>query len=247
MKLTTNYSLKKPEGSDVVNIDDFNYNVDTIDTKLKSVENQSNTNKTNISTLQNEVSVNKSSIAYISDNIIPYEDTQCKSINDIPLKPGRYAVNCDDNSFPSTWGNVTVDYGSYNGEYIATFRSIGIDGNHSNTWVSQNRYGDLNDRGWKPWKKLVLDGQELKLTESNGSYIIIRDTGNVDNLVLGWFNYFNAKGTLPPGYNPNDNDFLVENKGVGENWFRQILYDVRSFNKFERMRIDGNWSEWRSL
>ena len=48
MKLTTNYSLKKPEGSDVVNIDDFNYNADTIDTKLKAIETQSNTNKTNI-------------------------------------------------------------------------------------------------------------------------------------------------------------------------------------------------------
>ncbi|MBP3930950.1 MAG: hypothetical protein J6D47_15480 [Peptostreptococcaceae bacterium] len=38
MKLTTNYSLKKPEGADVVNIDDFNYNADIIDNAIKEVK-----------------------------------------------------------------------------------------------------------------------------------------------------------------------------------------------------------------
>ena len=38
MKLTTNYSLKKPEGSDVVNIDDFNYNADIIDANLSDLD-----------------------------------------------------------------------------------------------------------------------------------------------------------------------------------------------------------------
>ena len=42
MKLTTNYSLKKPEGNDVVNIDDFNYNADTIDTNLSNLTNKVN-------------------------------------------------------------------------------------------------------------------------------------------------------------------------------------------------------------
>ena len=49
MKLTTNYSLKKPEGSDVVNIDDFNYNADIIDSAIQEIKNTSSTNKTNIS------------------------------------------------------------------------------------------------------------------------------------------------------------------------------------------------------
>jgi hypothetical protein len=35
MQTTTNYGLKKPEGTDVVNIDDFNTNADTIDAELK--------------------------------------------------------------------------------------------------------------------------------------------------------------------------------------------------------------------
>ena len=38
MKLTTNYGLKKPEGTDVVNIDDFNDNADVLDAKVKILE-----------------------------------------------------------------------------------------------------------------------------------------------------------------------------------------------------------------
>ena len=37
MKLTTNYNLKKPEGSDTVNIEDFNYNSDIIDNELNTI------------------------------------------------------------------------------------------------------------------------------------------------------------------------------------------------------------------
>ncbi|ACD51289.1 hypothetical protein ST12_04290 [Clostridium botulinum] len=40
MKLTSNYSLKKPDGSDVVNIQDFNDNSDKIDLELKKVDSQ---------------------------------------------------------------------------------------------------------------------------------------------------------------------------------------------------------------
>lgn len=38
MKTTTNYALKKPEGTDVVNVQDFNVNSDIIDGKLKELE-----------------------------------------------------------------------------------------------------------------------------------------------------------------------------------------------------------------
>ncbi|MEW9093931.1 MAG: PQQ-binding-like beta-propeller repeat protein [Clostridiaceae bacterium] len=38
MKTTANYGLKKPDGTDVVNIDDFNYNADILDTKIKEID-----------------------------------------------------------------------------------------------------------------------------------------------------------------------------------------------------------------
>ena len=111
-----------------------------------------------------------------------------------------------------------------------------------------NKYTATNvEDALKEVKTKVDNGQNLKLTHDDGRYIQTRDTGNIDEPVLGWFNYFNAKGTLPNGYSTNDNDFLIENKGVGNTWLRQILYDVRSFNKFESMRLDGKWTDWRSL
>ena len=38
MELTTNYGLKKPSASDIVNIDDFNYNADAIDSAIQEVK-----------------------------------------------------------------------------------------------------------------------------------------------------------------------------------------------------------------
>lgn len=55
MDLTTNYSLKKPSGADVVNIDDFNYNADTIDSVIKTVEESVNANKTSILSLEKQL------------------------------------------------------------------------------------------------------------------------------------------------------------------------------------------------
>ena len=38
MKTTTNYGLKKPDGTDLVNIEDLNANADSIDTQLAAKE-----------------------------------------------------------------------------------------------------------------------------------------------------------------------------------------------------------------
>jgi len=40
VQYTSNYNLKKPEGTDIVNIDDLNDNADILDQKLKEVENK---------------------------------------------------------------------------------------------------------------------------------------------------------------------------------------------------------------
>ncbi len=42
MKYTTNYNLKKPEGTDIVNIDDLNDNVDILDNNINSLSKQIN-------------------------------------------------------------------------------------------------------------------------------------------------------------------------------------------------------------
>ena len=70
MKLTTNYGLKKPDASDIVNIDDFNYNADAIDSAIKEVKTKvdslnltaSNVKMSDGSTVEDTVSANKTSI-----------------------------------------------------------------------------------------------------------------------------------------------------------------------------------------
>ena len=83
MRLTTNYGLKKPEGSDVVNIDDFNYNADILDAKIKTVENSVSENKTNIVTLQSEVSTNKANILSLQSELGTNKTTLQNNINAI--------------------------------------------------------------------------------------------------------------------------------------------------------------------
>ena len=147
MKLTTNYSLKKPEGSDVVNIDDFNYNADIIDNAIQEIKNTSSTNKTNISSLQAKVN----------------------------------------------------------------------------------------------------NGQNFKLTEDDGAYKIYSDSTNIDNILAGNCDILNATGTLPGNLNPSDNNIFIECKRRSDDYIRQICYDVRSLNSWQRLRFNGTWSEWREL
>ena len=45
MKYTANYGFRKPEDADPVDIDDLNYNADTIDAKLKELEDWQDTHQ----------------------------------------------------------------------------------------------------------------------------------------------------------------------------------------------------------
>lgn len=49
MKTTTNYGLKKPDGTDLVNIEDLNYNADKIDATLKTAGDNLTSHNTNAS------------------------------------------------------------------------------------------------------------------------------------------------------------------------------------------------------
>ncbi|MBW6408473.1 hypothetical protein [Clostridium weizhouense] len=53
MKLTSNYNLKKPDGTDVVNVQDFNDNSDKIDLELKKVDSSLKDMKNNLSQISN--------------------------------------------------------------------------------------------------------------------------------------------------------------------------------------------------
>lgn len=63
MKYTSNYSLRKPDTTDIVDINDFNTNVDKIDAEIKKV-NDSLTN--NVSDLTSQLDKNTKQIEYLS-------------------------------------------------------------------------------------------------------------------------------------------------------------------------------------
>ena len=91
MKLTTNYSLKKPEGSDVVNIDDFNYNADIIDNAIQEVKGKidglelvaSNVKMANGDTVENAITTNMASIASLQAELGTNKATLQSNINEI--------------------------------------------------------------------------------------------------------------------------------------------------------------------
>ena len=91
MKLTTNYGLKKPDASDIVNIDDFNYNADAIDSAIKEVKTKVdslNLTATNVkmsdgSTVEEVVSANKTSILSLQNELGANKTTLQANINAI--------------------------------------------------------------------------------------------------------------------------------------------------------------------
>lgn len=71
MKTTINYGLKKPDGTDVVNIDDLNYNADILDTKLKEVDNKVNNIKVPVTSVNG-----KTGAVLLSTNDIKANDSK---------------------------------------------------------------------------------------------------------------------------------------------------------------------------
>ena len=158
MKLTTNYSLKKPEGSDVVNIDDFNYNTDTIDTKLKEIETQANANKTSI--------LNGQTIKVTSDDgtCIDVSGQDANNINKTGFYKGEGMLNV-----PQTYyGWVYIENKVHKkGEYQVQIATDLHDS--SNCWTRHRG----RSTGWSDWKEIGNKVLTMSLEGVNGWKILV--------------------------------------------------------------------------
>ncbi len=70
--------------------------------------------------------------------------TVLNTLPSVPNGEGDYFVNCDmsDTTFPYWYGYLSVRYGSYTGEYVATFRTTGNDNKvYYNTYLTNHWYG----------------------------------------------------------------------------------------------------------
>ena len=85
-------------------------------------------------------------------------------INTLPAVPngeGDFLVNCDmsDTSFPYWYGHLSIRYGSYTGEYVATFRTTGNDDKvYYNTYLTNH---------WSGWQE--ISATPIKSTTFSGT------------------------------------------------------------------------------
>ena len=99
--------------------------------------------------------------------------------------------------------------------------------------------GDIaNDYKWTPWVCL----------NNEGLYVLRADDGsNIDEIFTGEVDVMNATGTMPGNLVSGSNNVFIKCIRRSDEYLRQFCYDIRSINSWERVRVNGNWSAWRSL
>ena len=101
-------------------------------------------------------------------NLRQITQTVLNTLPAVPNGEGDYLVNCDksDTSFPYWYGYLSIRYGSYTGEYVATFRTTGNDNKaYYNTYLTNH---------WSGWQG--ISATPIKSTQISGT---TNDTGNV--------------------------------------------------------------------
>ena len=196
MKLTTNYGLKKPGASDIVNIDDFNYNADAIDSAIKEVKTKVdslNLTATNVkmsdgSTVEDTVLANKTSILNNANLINNYKSR--RNDGEIWEKDFKYIVQNYESGvyylfscygFPYGWGGLQIiKYTESVGCVIYHNLEFGVD-----NWGTYVNY--FKDRGnvSKGWQRLtstsafsVLEEQVATIQEETQNKISILESEN---------------------------------------------------------------------
>lgn len=142
MRLTTNLGLKKPEGTDVVNIDDFNYNADILDAKVKEISNKLSSISTNAkntsfdnssngmaaSNVQDAIEENKTSILDLNNDLDILKLDMEENVSNLQKINFVHSIGIDKNSIylkynakPSQQFNVNDIIENYNSNYFYMF------------------------------------------------------------------------------------------------------------------------------
>lgn len=192
MQYTTNYNLKKPEGSDPVNIQDFNDNADSLDTELKKrvavtggdISNTKIATADNITTEFPVPSAGDTPKAFLGKMKKFAEDF--KNLKTGLLTVGMLVNNCTTNNanlpLSAAQGKVLMDlYTQLNGELKVVYSS------------AVSMIGTKTDEcGYKTAEIMVPDGYEAILYS-----IVCGDISNSNGLslsilaVMGGCAYFN--------------------------------------------------------
>ena len=251
MNLTTNYSLKKPEGSDVVNIDDFNYNADILDSKVKDIETQGISNESNITTLNSNVSSLQTKVDNGQTHKLTWDGgnsivADSGTFDDIKTT-GIYACS---NNVGGAKPNPNYN-GYYHLEVIGADSHLGND----NKWITQRAtifegvgygvrvYVRVCQNGtWTDWARNTMDGQVIKMTEDNGVCRGIPNNNVNDINTTGFWMGVDVANAPKTGW------IYLESKVHNNLYQNQIATDLHDSSKrWTRHKTGGAWSEWREL
>lgn len=71
---------------------------------------------------------------------------------------------------------------------------------------------------------------------------------NLDTDVKNGFQHaWNATGTLPVGWTTDNDIYVLSTWDGNSNWQRQVIFDIRSNNIFQRAKMGGTWSVWKQI
>ncbi|MDY3367456.1 pyocin knob domain-containing protein [Zhenhengia yiwuensis] len=203
MKNTTNYGLKKPDGTDAVDIAIINQNMDTIDTRMKS-------NATQISDLKEQVDGLDVSWDGITGKPTTFPpSTHSHAYADIAGKPS---------TFPPSPHNHSMDDVSYGNSLWAS-----VDLNtytQTGAWYISSDAGHTNAPSGLKYFTLVVE----KYGKSDGSYIrqTVQDAVNHTQYTRTWRGANNGWGTWKTvDADTLDGkhaiDFPLKSQGIGAN------------------------------
>ncbi|EKQ51386.1 MULTISPECIES: pyocin knob domain-containing protein [unclassified Clostridium] len=260
MLTTPNYGLKKPEGTDVVNIDDFNGNADIIDTKLKDINTAlplkaplDSPAFTGAPTVPTQASTDNSTkaanTAFVTTAVSNKTSVSGNAGTATKWQTARTLSLTGD-----VTGSATID-GSANVSITATIEDDSHNHVVSNIDGLQASLDTINSS--KANKDGVLqtnlNADMLDNKHSTDFFPQANTMGgisglNLDTAIVNGFQHgWHCTGTLPSGY-ATDNDFYVLAPWDGNgDWQRQIIFDVRSNNIFQRAKLGGTWSSWSQI
>lgn len=139
MQLTSNYNLKKPDGTDVVNITDFNENTDIIDTQLKKLNDGKVEKVTGKQLSTNDYTVaEKTKLAGIATSANNYTHPANHPASIITQDANnRFATDSE----KSAWNAKETTTGAQTKADTAESNAKQYTDQHSNDDIAHNRYG----------------------------------------------------------------------------------------------------------
>lgn len=250
MKYTNNYNLKKPGITDIVDIEDFNYNADVVDAKIKEVENKAASMPTKTSQLVNDSGFLTSSPV---TSVNGKTGTVTLSANDVGASPNvhthAYSALEGKPNIPSKTSQLTNDSG-----FITSIPVSSVNNKTGSITLSAKDISCDNGQSIEVQladKASLNHNHDAKYAPAGyGLGGVCQDIGGKDLNTIentGFYRGYNMQNT--PG---TDQWYYVEvycHFGGSGGWIYQRAIELTASTRsvFERHKLNGQWQPWRKI